>query len=77
MESSYYTDVVRHRGLFTLDQALTASQATARQLMTYALNGLLWKQDFAEAMVKMSQIEVLTGTDGEIRTNCRVINNLN
>ncbi|RVW60961.1 Peroxidase 5 [Vitis vinifera] len=77
MDSSYYTDVLRHRGLFTSDQALTTSQATARQVTTYAVNGLLWESEFAKVMVKMSQIEVLTGTDGEIRTNCRVINNSN
>ena len=77
MDSSYYTDVLHHRGLFTSDQALTTSQATARQVTTYAVNRLLWESEFAKVMVKMSQIEVLTGTDGEIRTNCRVINNSN
>ncbi|KAA8540103.1 hypothetical protein F0562_026795 [Nyssa sinensis] len=74
MDHSYYADVLANRGLFTSDQALTTSSATAEQARLYALNGLIWQSDFAQAMVKLSQIEVLTGTAGEIRANCRVVN---
>ncbi|XP_059669402.1 peroxidase 5-like [Cornus florida] len=74
MDQNYYLDVLWHRGLFTSDQTLTTSLATTAQVKEYAFNGLRWKLDFAQAMVKMSQIEVLTGTAGEIRANCRVIN---
>jgi peroxidase len=34
----------------------------------------LFATRFGEAMVRMGAIQVLTGGDGQIRTNCRVVN---
>lgn len=70
----YYTDILAHRGLFTSDQTLLTNPTTASQVTQNAGNPFLWKSKFASAMVKMGQIGVLTGTNGEIRANCRVIN---
>lgn len=74
MESSYYRNLFQNGGLFTSDQALLDSQETAREAASYAGNSLGWRRDFVQAMIKMSQIQVLTGNEGEIRANCRVIN---
>ncbi|KMT16466.1 hypothetical protein BVRB_3g050860 [Beta vulgaris subsp. vulgaris] len=73
-ESSYYQNLFQHTGLFTSDQALLDRQETTREVALYAVNNLAWQRDFVQAMIKMSQIEVLTGNQGEIRANCRVIN---
>lgn len=70
----YYTDILANRGLFTSDQTLLTNPTTAVQVTLNALSPFLWKSKFANAMVKMGQIGVLTGTAGEIRANCRVIN---
>jgi peroxidase len=71
----YYDDVLNKRGLFTSDQTLLTNSATANQVNQNARNfPLFWKMKFAAAMVKMGQLEVLTGNAGQIRTNCRVIN---
>ncbi|KAK9724191.1 hypothetical protein RND81_05G054500 [Saponaria officinalis] len=74
MDPSYYANLLLHNGLFTSDQALLDSQKTSQQVAFYAAQGLAWQADFVQAMTKMSQIQVLTGTQGEIRANCRVIN---
>lgn len=74
IDSSYYGNLLKHEGLFISDQALLDSQDTAQQAAFYAANDLAWKEDFAQAMIKLSQIQVLTGDEGEIRANCRVIN---
>ncbi|KAK6135165.1 hypothetical protein DH2020_031113 [Rehmannia glutinosa] len=73
-ENSYYVDVLRNRGLFTSDQTLTTSPDSITEVKEYAESNRKWLQDFAEAMIKMSQIEVLTGDAGEIRLDCRAIN---
>uniref|UniRef100_A0A0D9VNT8 Peroxidase 1 n=1 Tax=Leersia perrieri TaxID=77586 RepID=A0A0D9VNT8_9ORYZ len=68
----YYWAVLRNRGLFTSDQALLSSPRTAAQVRQSAYGGYPWKLKFAAAMVKMGQIEVLTGSSGEIRSKRKV-----
>ncbi|KAJ1400587.1 Secretory peroxidase [Sesbania bispinosa] len=70
----YYIDILANRGLFTSDQALLTNTNTASQVNENARDPYLWASKFADAMVKMGQISVLTGNAGEIRTNCRVVN---
>lgn len=70
----YYVGVLANRGLFTSDQTLLTDTETATQVNQNARNPYLWASKFADAMVKMGQIGVLTGNAGEIRTNCRVVN---
>uniref|UniRef100_A0A803N7H3 Peroxidase n=1 Tax=Chenopodium quinoa TaxID=63459 RepID=A0A803N7H3_CHEQI len=40
----------------------------------YSTNQAVFFQDLLQAMIKMGNIKLLTGTKGEIRKNCRVIN---
>ncbi|XP_073130150.1 peroxidase 5-like [Henckelia pumila] len=73
-ENSYYTNVLHNGGLFTSDQTLTTSPESLAEVREYAMSNRRWLRDFAESMIKMSKIQVLTGSAGEIRVNCRVIN---
>ncbi|OMO97750.1 Plant peroxidase [Corchorus olitorius] len=73
-DSGYYVDVLANKGLFASDHALLTNSATANQVSENARNPKLWKAKFAAAMVKMGHMDVKTGTAGEIRANCRVIN---
>lgn len=74
LDTSYYGNLLGNRGLFTSDQTLWSDNATAGTVRQNAFNGVLWKSKFSQAMGNMGQIGVITGTDGEIRKNCRVIN---
>ncbi|KAL7003756.1 peroxidase [Sarracenia purpurea var. burkii] len=74
MDVGYYEDVLANRGLFTSDQTLLTNPVTVNQVNQNARNTDLWSNKFADAMVKMGQIGVLTGNVGEIRSNCRKIN---
>lgn len=64
LDTLYYWGVLRNRGLFASDQALLASAPTAAQARQSAYGGYPLKLKFAAAMVKMGQIQVLTGGGG-------------
>ncbi|KAK6155459.1 hypothetical protein DH2020_009707 [Rehmannia glutinosa] len=70
----YYRGVLLNRGLFTSDQTLLTIPRTRAQVVQNVQNPLIWMSKFGAAMVNMGKIGVLTGNDGEIRANCRVIN---
>ena len=74
IDEDYYVDVLRNRGLFTSDQSLITDTATENQVRQNARNFFLWQTKFTTAMVKMRQLNVVTGNAGEIRANCRAIN---
>ncbi|XP_034576859.1 peroxidase 5 [Setaria viridis] len=74
LDTLYYWGVLRNRGLFASDQALLASAPTAAQVRQSAYGGYPWKLKFAAAMVKMGQIQVLTGGGGQIRAKCSAVN---
>ncbi|KAJ8467781.1 hypothetical protein OPV22_030333 [Ensete ventricosum] len=73
-DSSYYHNLLVNRGLFTSDQTLMSKHGTSTLVKRFARKPALFKKKFAAAMVKMGSIGVLTGVQGEVRTNCRVVN---
>ncbi|RWW46425.1 hypothetical protein BHE74_00047654 [Ensete ventricosum] len=73
-DTSYYSNLLDNRGLFTSDQILMSTPATAGKVRQFASNSVLFKHKFAAAMVKMGKIGVLTGKQGEIRRYCREVN---
>lgn len=74
LDKKYYVGLKEGKGLLTSDQTLFESALTRRMVVENARYGAVWGNKFGAAMVKMGGIEVLTGKQGEIRRNCRVIN---
>ncbi|CAA7388369.1 unnamed protein product [Spirodela intermedia] len=74
LDNKYYVGVQNNLGLFTSDHALTTVDALKAAVDENAGNPAVWAEKFARATVKMGEIEVLTGEQGEIRQQCRVIN---
>ncbi|XP_062144390.1 peroxidase 5-like [Alnus glutinosa] len=74
LDNKYYKDLKHHHGLLTSDQTLLSSPSTAGIVRNHARHGTAWAKKFAAAMVKMGYIDVLTGSQGEIRKNCKVVN---
>nr|CAB3486265.1 unnamed protein product [Digitaria exilis] len=73
-DNKYYLDLITKQGLFTSDQGLINHPATKRIATRFALNQAAFFDQFATSMLKMSQMDVLTGNDGEVRLNCALTN---
>lgn len=73
-DNKYYLDLMNRQGLFTSDQDLYTDSRTKTIVKDFALDQDLFFKKFAVAMVKMGQLSVLTGSEGEIRSNCSARN---
>lgn len=76
-DNAYFKNLVANSGVLQSDQILMARNTTAALVTSYTKFPFLFAKDFAASMVKMSNIGVLTGIQGEIRSNCRVVNSRN
>ncbi|KAL6329812.1 hypothetical protein AAG906_037523 [Vitis piasezkii] len=77
-DASYFTNLKNGRGVLESDQRLWTDASTKtfvqRFLGVRGLLGLNFNLEFGRSMVKMSNIGVKTGTQGEIRKVCSAIN---
>ncbi|XP_052184596.1 cationic peroxidase 1-like [Diospyros lotus] len=73
-DNAYFKDLVNKKGLLHSDQQLFNGGSTDSQVSAYSTGPAAFRSDFADAMVKMGSLSPLTGTNGEIRSNCRKIN---
>ncbi|EEF38060.1 peroxidase 12 [Ricinus communis] len=73
-DNKYYVDLMNRQGLFTSDQDLYTDKRTRSIVTSFAINESLFFEKFIIGMIKMGQLDVLTGNQGEIRANCSAIN---
>lgn len=76
---SFFKNIRNGNGILESDQRLFGDSSTKDVVDKYAgsirgLLGLRFNYNFKQAMIKMSSIEVKTGTDGEIRKVCSRFN---
>ncbi|KAF3434971.1 hypothetical protein FNV43_RR22058 [Rhamnella rubrinervis] len=77
-DASFFSNVRDGRGILESDQKLWSDASTKtfvqRFLGVRGLLGLTFNVEFGRSMVKMGNIGVKTGTEGEIRRLCSAIN---
>lgn len=73
-DNMHYVDLQNGEGLFTSDQDLYKDTRTRHIVNNFAQNQSSFFHYFALSMLKMVQLDVLTGSQGEIRRNCAVRN---
>ncbi|KAH9297807.1 hypothetical protein KI387_029489 [Taxus chinensis] len=73
-DNNYYIDVQNNQSLFTSDQTLYVNSTTRDIVDSFASNQTLFFRDLILGMLRMGQLQVLTGSEGEIRSNCSVPN---
>ncbi|KAK3152588.1 hypothetical protein QOZ80_2BG0161030 [Eleusine coracana subsp. coracana] len=70
-DNGYFRVLTSQWGLLHSDQELSGGGVVDSITARYARNGAAFAADFVTAMIKMGNISPLTGTNGEIRGNCR------
>lgn len=75
-DNAYFTNLVSNKGLLHSDQQLYSggSGSTDSQVSSYSSSQSTFYSDFTSAMVQMGGLSVLTGSSGQVRTNCRKTN---
>ncbi|KAI9156481.1 hypothetical protein LWI28_007399 [Acer negundo] len=68
-DNHFFKNLITKKGLLYSDQGSTDSI-----VRTYSSNPNTFTSDFVAAMIKMGDNKPLTGSNGEIRKNCRRIN---
>ncbi|KAH1256449.1 Cationic peroxidase 1 [Glycine max] len=71
---NYYSNLVQKKGLLHSDQELFNGGSTDELVKEYSDDTEDFYEDFANSMIKMGNIQPLTGNQGEIRVNCRNVN---
>lgn len=74
LDNVYYKEVKANKGLFTSDQTLLTDPATAKMVIQNSRHASVWSRRFSAAMVRLGEIGVLSGSRGEIRSNCHDVN---
>lgn len=73
-DNNYFKNLVSLKGLLHSDQQLFSGGPTNSIVKEYSINPQKFASDFVVAMIKMGDIKPLTGSNGEIRKNCRRVN---
>lgn len=77
-DTSFFSNLQKGHGILESDQKLWTDSSTKtfvqRFLGIRGLLGLTFSVEFGKSMVKMSNIGVKTGSDGEIRKVCSAFN---
>ncbi|CAN6311843.1 unnamed protein product [Urochloa humidicola] len=74
VDNHYYKNLQLKRGVLSVDQNLYNDGSTRWIVDQLASNDGIFQSQFARVLVKLSEINLLTGTQGEIRKVCSKFN---
>ncbi|KQK04189.1 peroxidase 1 [Brachypodium distachyon] len=74
LDNNYYRLLPLNLGLHFSDDQLIRNGTLNVFVNQFIANQTLWKQKFFAAMIKMGNIEPKTGTQGQVRLNCSIVN---
>ncbi|GLT52336.1 hypothetical protein SLA2020_256840 [Shorea laevis] len=72
-DNNYFKNLLHKKGLLQSDQVLFSGGSTDTIVSEYSRNPSTFKSDFAAAMIKMGDIDPLTGSNGIIRKLCNAV----
>ncbi|KAB1214073.1 Peroxidase 3 [Morella rubra] len=72
-DNHYYKLLLQHEGLFESDAALLTHKTSLNEVKKMLISRNFFAE-FGQSMRRMGNVQVLTGTEGEIRKKCSVVN---
>ncbi|KAL2649853.1 hypothetical protein R1flu_017981 [Riccia fluitans] len=74
-DNTYYKNVLAGKGIFITDSTLITNSLGKKLVTSFAkAKSTSSSSEFADGMVKMGNLGVLTGSQGEIRKQCQFVN---
>ncbi|KAJ7975993.1 Peroxidase [Quillaja saponaria] len=75
-DNNYFTNLQNNQGLLQSDQELfsTSGSATISIVNSFSSNQTAFFQSFVQSIINMGNISPLTGSNGEIRLDCKKVN---
>lgn len=73
-DSAYYKNLQKKMGLLRTDQLLYSDSRTSPLVSAFASQPHLFHYQFGVSMAKLGNVQVLTGEEGEVRSNCNFVN---
>ncbi|KAH0454819.1 hypothetical protein IEQ34_016743 [Dendrobium chrysotoxum] len=74
LDQSFFKNVLNAKAILHLDQQLAFTNVTNKIVSQYVDRPNLFRKQFSKSMIKLGEVNVLTGKEGEIRLNCRKVN---
>ncbi|XP_042049907.1 peroxidase 21-like [Salvia splendens] len=74
LDNMYYNNILKHKGLLVVDQHLVSDPNTYPFVQKMAADNGYFHDQFAKALLILSENNPLTGDEGEIRKDCRFVN---
>ncbi|KAI8528208.1 hypothetical protein RHMOL_Rhmol12G0132700 [Rhododendron molle] len=74
MDGGFYTNLLNGTGLIESDQAMALDPRTRPIVERLAEDEGKWLNQFGRAMSRLAAVDVKTGSEGEIRKQCRSVN---
>lgn len=74
LDNNYFKNLIQKKGLLASDQVLFSGGPTDSIVSEYSSKPAKFKADFATAMIKMGNINPITGSAGQVRKICSALN---
>ena len=76
LDNNYYRNILDSKGLLIVDHQLATDKRTRPYVIKMAKDQNYFFKEFSRAITILSENNPLTGTQGEIRRQCNVVNKM-
>ncbi|XP_076953708.1 peroxidase 21-like [Bidens hawaiensis] len=74
LDNMYYKNIINNKGLLVVDQQLITNPITSPFVEKMAADNDYFHEQFAKALLIMSENNPISEEEGEVRTDCRFVN---